>query len=121
MSCIFCKIINHEIPANRVLEDDEFLAFHDIYPKAPIHLLVIPKKHISDFQHLDSETMGKATKFIQQVAIKMGIDKSGYRIITNIGKDGGQEVFHIHFHILGGAKLKWIDLREEADEAKRNL
>ncbi len=105
--CIFCKIVNNEIPSNVVLENDEFLAFHDINPKAPIHILAIPKIHVDSFNEVSPETMSGLTKFIQDVAKEVGIDKTGYRVITNVGDDGGQEVKHLHFHILGGAKLKW--------------
>jgi len=105
--CLFCKIVNKEIPANIILENDDFLAFHDINPKAPIHILAIPKKHIESFNELDGELMSKMTSFIQEVAKEVNINKNGYRVITNIGDDGGQEVKHLHFHILGGAKLKW--------------
>jgi len=105
--CIFCKIVEGEIPSNKVLENDDFLAFHDINPSAPVHVLVIPKKHIDSFNEIDSETMAKMTPFIQEVAKKLALDENGYRLVTNIGVDGGQEVKHIHFHILGGGKLKW--------------
>ena len=102
---LFTKIIHHEIPANRVYEDEHTLAIHDIDPQAPVHLLVIPKREIVDFQSLDSETMGHLLHAVQQVAIKMGLDKSGYRVVVNNGTDAGQEVAHVHLHILGGAKL----------------
>ncbi len=105
--CIFCKIVNREIPSNPVLEDDDFYAFHDINPKAPVHILVIPKIHVDSFNELSGELMKKMTPFIQKVAIHAGIDKSGYRVITNVGDDGGQEVKHLHWHVLGGAKLMW--------------
>ena len=105
--CLFCKIIEKEIPSNIILEDKNFLAFHDINPKAPVHILVIPKIHIDSFNEVDGATMGGMTNFIQKVAKELDIDKSGYRVITNIGENGGQEVKHLHFHLLGGAKLKW--------------
>jgi len=105
--CLFCKIINKEIPANIILEDDNFLAFHDINPKAPVHILAIPKVHVDSFNDVNGELMGKMSKFIQDIAKEVNIDQSGYRVITNIGDNGGQEVKHLHFHILGGAKLKW--------------
>lgn len=105
--CILCKIVNGEIPSNTVHENEHFLAFHDIYPKAPIHILVIPKVHISCFQEVTSDIMVGLTSFIQEVTTKMGLNESGYRLITNNGKDGGQEIFHLHFHLLGGGKLKW--------------
>jgi len=105
--CLFCKIANKEIPSNIVLENDDFVAFHDINPKAPVHILAIPKVHVDSFNETNGEMMSKITSFIQDVAKEVLIDKSGYRVITNIGDDGGQEVKHLHFHILGGAKLKW--------------
>ena len=105
--CIFCKIVNKEIPSNSVLEDDDFIAFHDLNPKAPVHILVIPKLHVDSFNEVSSEVMAKMTSFMQRVATEVGVEKSGYRIITNIGDNGGQEVKHLHFHLLGGAKLAW--------------
>ena len=105
---VFTKIINHEIPADRVHEDEHTLAFHDIDPQAPVHILVIPKKEIVDFQSLDSTTMGHLLKAVKEVAVKMGLDKSGYRVVINNGADAGQEVAHVHLHILGGTKLGHI-------------
>lgn len=106
--CIFCKIIKGEIPSNKVYEDDEVLAFHDINPAAPIHILVIPKKHISmltDLKKEDEALIGKIYTTINKIAEKEGFKNQGYRIIANCGKDSGQEVMHIHFHILGGKQL----------------
>lgn len=105
--CLFCKIVNNEIPANIILENDNYLAFHDINPKAPVHILVIPKQHVDSFNEVSAETMAGMTSFIQEVAQEMKIDESGYRVITNIGENGGQEVKHLHFHLLGGTKLAW--------------
>lgn len=105
--CIFCKLVNKEIPSNTILESDEFLAFHDINPKAPVHILVIPKVHIDSFNEVSPQLMAKMTTFIHNVVKEVKIEKSGYRVITNIGENGGQEVGHLHFHILGGARLKW--------------
>ena len=105
--CLFCKIVNKEIPSNIILENDEFIAFHDINPKAPVHILAIPKVHVDSFNEVNPATMAGITTFIQDIAKEVQIDKSGYRVITNIGDNGGQEVKHLHFHILGGAKLKW--------------
>jgi histidine triad (HIT) family protein len=110
--CLFCKIINREIPSNIILEDDDFVAFHDINPKAPVHILAIPKLHVDSFNEVGSDTMCKMTVFIQNVAKEMNIQDSGYRVITNVGENGGQEVMHLHFHILGGAKLKWTHLSD---------
>jgi len=105
--CLFCKIVTKEIPANIIAEDKNFLAFHDINPKAPVHILAIPKIHVESFNEITPEMMADMTSFIKKVAQETKINESGYRIITNIGEDGGQEVKHLHFHILGGAKLKW--------------
>jgi histidine triad (HIT) family protein len=109
---IFSKIVRGEIPCNKVMENEEFLAFHDINPKAPIHILIIPKKEYTCFQEVDPEIMAGLTRFTQSVAKLLGLDQSGYRFITNNGNDGGQEVFHLHFHILGGAKLPWNHLAD---------
>ncbi len=105
--CLFCKIINKEIPSNIILENEKFLAFHDINPKAPVHILAVPKVHVDSFADVSPELMSDMTSFMQEVAREVKIEKSGYRVITNIGDNGGQEVKHLHFHILGGAKLKW--------------
>jgi len=117
--CLFCKIVNGEIPSNKVLEDDNFIAFHDINPIAPVHLLIIPKIHVEKFQDVQPEVMAAMTLFIQEVSKKMGLDESGYRLVTNNGDDGGQEVKHLHFHLLGGAKLKWSNLH--SDHTKESL
>jgi len=111
--CIFCKIVDGEIPSNKVLENDDFVAFHDLYPIAPIHILIIPKEHVECFQDVSADTMSKMTPFIQEVARVLGLDKSGYRLITNNGEDGGQEIKHLHFHLVGGAKLKFPALHED--------
>lgn len=105
--CLFCKIVNKEIPANIVAENDNFLAFHDINPKAPVHLLAIPKVHVDSFNEVSTDVMAGMTSFIQDIVKEVNIDKSGYRVVTNIGENGGQEVKHLHFHVLGGSKLKW--------------
>lgn len=105
--CIFCKIVNKEIPSNMVAENENFYAFHDINPKAPVHVLIIPKTHYDSFNDIPGNEMGKMSTFMQETAKALGIEESGYRIISNIGENGGQEVKHLHFHLLGGAKLKW--------------
>jgi len=115
--CIFCKIVKGEIPNNTVHENEDFLAFHDLYPKAPIHVLIIPKQHVENFQSVDGEMMAKMTPFIQEVAQKLGVDQTGYRLVTNNGSDGGQEIFHLHFHLLGGGKLKWDHSHEDPHKA----
>ena len=106
--CIFCKIINGEIPSEKVYEDDNVLAFKDINPAAPIHVLVIPKKHIEsvlDIKEEDKEILANIFEAIKKVAKEMKIDNEGFRLISNCGRDGGQEVMHLHFHILGGKKM----------------
>jgi len=105
--CLFCKIINKEIPSNVIAENENFLAFHDINPKAPVHILAIPKIHVESFNQVTPDTMAGMTEFIQEIVKSINIEKSGYRVITNIGDNGGQEVKHLHFHILGGTKLAW--------------
>ena len=110
--CLFCKIVEKNIPANIELENDDFLAFHDINPKAPIHILAIPKKHVDSFNEVSAETMSGMTTFIQELTKKLGIAKSGYRIITNVGENGGQEVKHLHWHVIGGSKLRWDHLAD---------
>lgn len=106
--CIFCKIINKEIPSDIVYEDKEILAFRDINPVAPVHILVIPKKHIESvicLKEEDKALIGKIYMVINKIAKQEGIDKKGFRIVVNCGEDGGQEVKHLHFHIIGGRKL----------------
>lgn len=108
--CIFCKIINGEIPCNKVYEDDKVLAFKDINPEAPIHVLLIPKIHIAsinDLNHQDSHLISHIFLTIQNIAKELEIDESGYRVVTNTGKDGGQTVNHMHFHLLAGRSLNW--------------
>ena len=106
--CLFCKIIKGEIPSNKVYEDDEFLAFHDINPAAPVHILVIPKKHINslaDIEKEDEQLLGKIYGIINKIAEEYNFKQDGYRIIVNCGKNGGQEVMHLHFHVLAGKKF----------------
>ena len=106
--CLFCKIIKGEIPSNKVYEDEDVLAFYDINPAAPIHILVIPKKHIkslADIEEDDEKLLGKIHMVINKIAEEKGFKEEGYRVIINCGKNGGQEVMHLHFHILAGKKL----------------
>ncbi len=106
--CLFCKIIKGEIPSTNVYEDDEILAFKDINPAAPIHILVIPKKHITSLAHIEKEDekiIGKIYGVINKISEEMGFKEDGYRVIVNCGKNAGQEVMHLHFHILAGAKF----------------
>lgn len=106
--CLFCKIIKGEIPSSKVYEDEDVLAFRDINPVAPIHILLIPKKHISSLAEVREEDGGLIAKMhqvVNKIAKQEGFENSGYRLIVNCGKDSGQEVMHLHFHILAGAKL----------------
>ena len=110
MSTIFTQIINKEIPADIVYEDDICLAFKDISPQAPVHLLIIPKKEIVSLATLtdeDKEIMGHIMVKTAEIARIAGLEEDGYRVVTNIGENGGQSVFHIHFHLLGGRRLTW--------------
>ncbi len=107
MDCIFCKIVNGDIPSNKVYEDDTVLAFHDIAPQMPVHVIVIPKTHIASAAEVNednSAVIGHIFEVIPKIAKDLGLD-NGFRIINNCGKDGGQTVGHIHFHILGGKTL----------------
>ena len=108
MDCIFCKILNGEIPSKKVYETEFVYAFHDINPMAPVHVIVIPKEHIESANMVDetnSMHIAKVFEAIPKVAKELGVAEDGYRVITNIGENGGQTVKHIHFHILGGTKL----------------
>ncbi len=105
-NCIFCKIINRELPSSIVYEDENVLAFKNIEPQAPIHLLVIPKKHMRNVLEADEETISKLFIVINKIAKEQGIDKDGFRVLTNCGKNAGQTIDHLHFHILAGTKLE---------------
>lgn len=110
MSCIFCKIINKEIPSNIVYEDEKVLALEDIKPKAPIHILIIPKKHIHNINNVESgdkELIGHLCFTAKIIAEEQGITEKGYRLLFNIGPDAGQTVDHLHLHLIGGKKLPW--------------
>lgn len=106
--CIFCKIVRGEIPSEKVYEDEDFLAFKDINPAANVHVLIIPKKHCVSILDADSETMAKLPQVVAAVADEMGIKEKGFRLITNSGKESGQEVFHLHFHLLGGQQMRGL-------------
>lgn len=106
--CLFCKIIKGDIPSTKVYEDEEILAFRDINPVTPVHVLIIPKKHITslvDLKPEDEAVVGKIYTAINKIAKQEGILEKGFRVIVNCGEDGGQEVKHLHFHLLGGKKL----------------
>lgn len=110
MDCIFCKIANKEIPTEVIYEDENVVAFNDLNPTAPVHILVIPKKHIASLNDAtaeDTELLGKIMLTIQKIAADQGIAEKGYRVVTNCGEQGGQSVKHLHFHLLGGREMLW--------------
>ncbi|MBX3065821.1 MAG: histidine triad nucleotide-binding protein [Anaerolineae bacterium] len=109
-NCVFCKIVRGDIPSTKVYEDDLALAFRDITPAAPTHVLIVPKQHISSLAEIsdaNAEVYAGLLKIAAQVARDEGIAESGYRVVTNIGDEGGQSVHHLHFHLLGGRKMTW--------------
>lgn len=107
--CLFCKIINKEIPSDIVYEDERIIAFKDIEPQAPFHVLVIPKKHYGSI--LDVPNDDDIVSYVYQICVKLtkdaGISANGFRVVNNCGEDGGQTVHHLHFHLLGGRYLQW--------------
>jgi len=108
--CLFCKINNAEIPAEILYQDDDVTAFRDVSPQAPSHFLVIPKKHIptiNDLQSDDAALVGKLMLIAKRLAAELGIDEAGFRTVMNCNADGGQTVFHIHLHVLGGRQMSW--------------
>jgi len=110
MDCVFCKIAKKEIPAQIIYEDEDVVAFKDVKPVAPVHVLIIPKLHIPSVNHVameDKTLMGELILVAQKIARDQGVDKSGYRLVLNIGKDAGQTVDHLHLHLIGGHRLPW--------------
>jgi histidine triad (HIT) family protein len=108
MMCVFCKITNGELPAKVVYEDEKVIAFHDINPQAPVHILIVPKEHIptvNDLEEKHTEVIGHIFLVAKKIAKDMGFAENGYRILINCNRDGGQEVYHIHFHLLAGKPL----------------
>jgi histidine triad (HIT) family protein len=109
-NCIFCSIREGKIPSQKVYEDEYVFAFKDINPEAPIHILIIPKQHISSINELEEDNayvVGHIYLAAKKLAKELGVDESGYRVVANCGKAAGQTVYHIHFHLLGGRNLKW--------------
>jgi histidine triad (HIT) family protein len=107
--CLFCTIIAGEIPSDRVYEDDAVIAFRDINPQAPTHVLVIPRRHVEDVQHLtaaDGELLTRLFGAVRELATSAGLE-GGYRVVTNVGPDAGQTVHHLHLHLLGGRSMSW--------------
>ena len=110
MDCLFCKIIKKDIPANVLYEDEHLLAFEDLNPQAPVHILIIPKKHIStslDIQEEDNELIGRMSRAANVIAEEKGIAERGFRTVMNCNREAGQTVFHIHLHLLGGRAMHW--------------
>ena len=110
MDCLFCGIVQGKVPAKVIYKDDDILAFHDISPKAPIHILIIPTKHIAtldDVEQDDILIVGKILFRAKEIASQLGISERGYRLVLNCHVDGGQSVYHIHCHLLGGRKMAW--------------
>jgi histidine triad (HIT) family protein len=106
--CLFCKIVNGEIKPDVVFEDDKVLAFNDISPKAPVHILIIPKRHISTLNDLDNaEIAGRLVQTAAMIAKQKGFAEQGYRTVFNCNEHGGQSVYHIHLHLLAGRQLNW--------------
>ncbi len=108
--CIFCKIANGEIPSTKVYEDDRVMAFNDLNPEAPVHILIIPKDHISSALELDDkncDVVGHIFTVAGKIARDMGFADNGFRVVNNCGKDGGQTVGHLHFHLLAGRNMEW--------------
>ena len=107
--CLFCKIAAGEIPAKLVHEDEDVIAFHDIGPQAPVHVLVVPRRHLASLDEAaaeDGELLGRILLTIRRLARELGVE-SGYRVVNNCGASAGQSVFHIHFHLLGGRPMGW--------------
>lgn len=110
MDCIFCKIANKEAQAKIIYDEDDILAFDDLHPKAPHHKLIIPRKHIATLNEVDAKDtalLGKMMQAAQKIAKELGIAEEGYRVLLNCNRGGGQVVFHIHLHLLGGRLLGW--------------
>jgi len=108
--CLFCKIIEGDIPSDKVYEDDYVYAFRDINPVAPLHVLIIPKRHIAminDLEEADAETMGRLFIAAKKIAKELGVAEEGYRTVMNCGEAAGQTVFHVHLHLLAGRDLNW--------------
>lgn len=109
--CIFCRIATGEIPATIVKRTPEAVAFRDLTPQAPTHVLIIPTRHLAAVRDArdaaDASALGRLLQFAAEVATELGLDEGGYRLVTNTGKHGGQSVFHLHFHLLGGRPLGW--------------
>lgn len=110
MNCIFCKIAAGEIPSDIVYKDEQMIAFRDIHPQAPVHILIIPERHIEtvlDLKTVDDKLVGKMILLANRLAKEEGIDADGFRLVFNCRQYGGQDVYHIHLHLLGGRRMSW--------------
>ncbi len=110
LECVFCNILSGKTPAEFVYENERIVAFRDINPQAPVHVLVVPRKHIpttNDVQPEDAELLGEMILVARQVAEKEGIAESGYRLVMNCNENSGQEIYHLHLHVLGGRRMTW--------------
>lgn len=110
MNCIFCKIVKGEIPSKKIYEDNLVFAFNDIAPQAPVHILIVPKRHYStilEIEEKDKELIGHIFIVANKIAKEMGFNEKGFRIVVNCNRDGGQTVFHLHFHLLAGRPMHW--------------
>ena len=110
VDCLFCRIVSGEIPSATVAEGDDWIAFHDVSPQAPIHVLIIPREHVESVAHLDPNSGalgGNLVRAAAEVARSLGIAEDGYRLVTNVGARAGQSVFHLHIHLLAGRSMGW--------------
>lgn len=106
-NCIFCRIINGEIPSERIYEDEKMIVISDVAPAAPIHVLMIPKNHTNDITTVEKTLLQHMLSKVQEIACKLNVNEKGFRIVINTGDDGGQTVKHLHIHLLGGKTLGW--------------
>lgn len=109
-NCLFCRIVRKDIPSRVVYEDEDLMAFDDIRPQAPVHILLIPKEHFASLAEADEDkqaVLGRLLLAAKALAREKGLDRTGYRVVLNTGPDSGQEVHHVHFHLLGGRKMSW--------------
>ena len=109
-SCLFCRIANRELPAKVVYEDERVVAFHDIAPQAPVHVLIVPRKHIATLNDVtveDAELVAHLFQVARKLAAQFGVDQKGYRTVFNVNAEAGQTVFHLHLHVVGGRRLSW--------------
>jgi histidine triad (HIT) family protein len=109
-SCLFCRIANNELPSKMVHEDDRVIAFHDIAPQAPVHVLIVPRKHIATLNDVtaeDAELLAHIFQVARNLAEQFGVAQKGYRTVFNVNAEAGQSVFHLHLHVIGGRRLSW--------------